>query len=123
MGDNRLLERNCSPNCKPESIDHVRRYYLISKVSLGVGVLALGGATYLYVKNLRSPSNEVASTRRPRYVLQVAPHRLGRMGRPVRLVLRLPGQIEKLERLGARAPRPRRPRPRPGGEGVARSLR
>jgi hypothetical protein len=74
IGDDRLLARNCSPDCKPESVDHIRRLFLMSRVSLGVGVLAIGGATYLYLKNLWSRPGEVAASRRPpRYSLHLAP--------------------------------------------------
>jgi hypothetical protein len=45
----------CKPSCPPSSVDHIRTLYLASDVSLGVGVAALGVATWLY---MRSPSTE-----------------------------------------------------------------
>ena len=37
----------CRPNCSRGRVDSVERRYLLANVSLGVGVLALGAATYL----------------------------------------------------------------------------
>jgi hypothetical protein len=44
--DNDMLSQ-CSPNCTPQSVDHVRQLYLGANISLGVGLVALAGATYL----------------------------------------------------------------------------
>lgn len=46
--DFQLLDR-CAPDCKQESVDHVRRMYVAADISLGVGVVALGAATWLYL--------------------------------------------------------------------------
>jgi hypothetical protein len=43
------LDRSCSPNCPSSSVDSVRTKYVIADVSLGVGLVSLGVATYLYL--------------------------------------------------------------------------
>jgi hypothetical protein len=48
--DNESLA-NCSPNCHQASVDHIRSLYLASDVSLGVGVGALGVATWLFIRS------------------------------------------------------------------------
>ena len=45
--DFQLLDR-CAPNCRQDSIDHVRHMYIAADVSLGVGLVSLGAATWLY---------------------------------------------------------------------------
>jgi hypothetical protein len=45
--DNELLDQ-CSPNCSQESVDHVKSMYIAADVALGVGVVSLGVATWLY---------------------------------------------------------------------------
>jgi hypothetical protein len=46
--DNDSLDR-CSPNCKPSSVDHVHNLYVAGDVALGLGLVAIGTATYLYL--------------------------------------------------------------------------
>jgi hypothetical protein len=46
--DNDLLNR-CSPNCKPSSVRHVRGLYVAGDITIGLGVGAVGVATYLYL--------------------------------------------------------------------------
>jgi hypothetical protein len=60
--DNQLLDA-CSPDCKPESLDHIRKLYFAGKVSLGVGIAALAGATILWFTSGSSDKTEVASSR------------------------------------------------------------
>jgi hypothetical protein len=59
--DFELLDR-CAPDCKQESVDHVRHMYIAADISLGVGVVALGAATWLYLSSPRSaePRADVA---------------------------------------------------------------
>ena len=45
------LERTCSPNCQSGQIDGVRTQYLLADTCLGVGLVSLGFATYLFVKS------------------------------------------------------------------------
>ena len=51
--DNQLLDQ-CAPNCSQESVDHVRHLYIAADVSLGVGVVALGVATWMYFSTPKS---------------------------------------------------------------------
>ncbi len=41
------LESSCSPNCSQSKIDEVDQSFLFADISLGVGVVSLGVATYL----------------------------------------------------------------------------
>src|SRR6185295_4261712 len=64
--DDQLLVRDCSPDCKPESIDHIRNLYLGAKISLGVGLAALGAAAIVAISNGSSGEREVASSKKPK---------------------------------------------------------
>jgi hypothetical protein len=46
--DNDALIAFCKPDCKPESVRHVRNLYLAADISLGIGLVALAGSTYLF---------------------------------------------------------------------------
>jgi hypothetical protein len=48
--DNDALTQ-CSPTCDPGATQHIKRLYLGADVALGVGVAALAGATWLYVRS------------------------------------------------------------------------
>jgi hypothetical protein len=48
--DNSDLQASCAPNCRPASVDHVRKLYFAADVSLGVGAVGLGLASYLFLK-------------------------------------------------------------------------
>jgi hypothetical protein len=39
----------CQPNCSQDSVDHIKSLYTTADISIGVGVAALGVATYLFV--------------------------------------------------------------------------
>ena len=67
--DNQSLGQ-CSPLCSPSSVDHIRTMYLAADISVGVGVAALGVATWLY---LRSPSTEQTPAPQAAYVFDVHP--------------------------------------------------
>lgn len=45
------LERTCAPNCQSGQIDSVRTQYVLADTCLGVGLVSLGFATYLFVKS------------------------------------------------------------------------
>ncbi len=45
------LERTCSPYCQSSQVDSVKTKYLLADACLGVGLISLGVATYLLVKN------------------------------------------------------------------------
>jgi hypothetical protein len=66
--DNQLLSQ-CSPNCSPASLEHIRKLYLVADISLGVGVVALGAATWIALSSGSSKEkpNEAA------YVVDVKP--------------------------------------------------
>jgi hypothetical protein len=51
--EKRDLERTCSPFCQSSEVDKVRTKYVVADACLAVGVLSLGVATYLF---LRDPS-------------------------------------------------------------------
>jgi hypothetical protein len=44
------LERTCSPFCRSSQVDSVKTKYLLADASLGVGLISLGVATYIFVK-------------------------------------------------------------------------
>jgi hypothetical protein len=45
------LERTCSPYCQSSQVDSVKTKYLLADTCLGVGLVSLGVATYIFVKN------------------------------------------------------------------------
>jgi hypothetical protein len=67
--DNNLLAQ-CKPSCSQGNTDHIRRLYLEADISLGVGVVALGTATWLL---LRPHSSEEASRKSVGYAFSVEP--------------------------------------------------
>ena len=69
--DNDLLAR-CAPNCPQESVDHIRKLYLASDISLGVGIAALGAAATWMILGSSSGSQEERANK-PRYVVDVRP--------------------------------------------------
>ena len=44
------LERSCSPDCQPGQVDSVKTKYHLADVSLGVGLVSVGVATYLWLR-------------------------------------------------------------------------
>jgi hypothetical protein len=44
------LERTCSPFCQSSQVDSLKTKYLVADVSLGVGLVSLGVATYIFIK-------------------------------------------------------------------------
>lgn len=57
------LEDSCAPYCRSSQVDGVKTKYLIADISLGVGLAALGAATYFYLTNRggKSASREHAT--------------------------------------------------------------
>ncbi len=49
--DNDALVVLCKPNCNPTSVRHVRNIYLAADISLGIGLAALAGSTYLFLRS------------------------------------------------------------------------
>jgi hypothetical protein len=58
--EKRLEQRDCKPYCGKAFVDSVRTRYLLSNISLGVGVLALGSATWLLLSGSSKPSSPVS---------------------------------------------------------------
>ena len=56
------LEETCSPHCTDEELRPVRTKYLLADVSLGIGIVALGAAGYLFFSG---PAHAPASAPRP----------------------------------------------------------
>jgi hypothetical protein len=52
--DNSNLEDQCSPHCMPSSLSHIKTLYIASDVSYGVGLAALGVATWMFASS-RAP--------------------------------------------------------------------
>ena len=48
-------QTSCAPNCSDGEADEIYRKYLVADISLGVGVVALGVATYLFLKTPSKP--------------------------------------------------------------------
>jgi hypothetical protein len=55
------LHTACSPNCNDRDVSALRADYLIADISLGVGIVALGLATYFLLTNDRAPSAHPAA--------------------------------------------------------------
>lgn len=45
------LESNCAPNCAQSKVDEMRKSYLFADIALGVSVVSLGAATYLFLSS------------------------------------------------------------------------
>jgi hypothetical protein len=59
LGSNqqRDLERSCAPYCQSGQVDSLKTKYLIADACLGVGLISLGVATYLYITGRASDSD------------------------------------------------------------------
>ena len=64
------LRATCSPNCDQDKVDEVKSKYLLADISLGVGVVSLGVATYLFIN---PPTSSDASSEQARMTFDVAP--------------------------------------------------
>jgi len=69
--DNDALSQ-CSPSCSPSSVSHIRTLYALSDVSIGVGIAAVGVATWLWVSSGASKEQPA-----PQAVFDVNPTRSG----------------------------------------------
>jgi hypothetical protein len=76
--ENAALISQCWPTCSEDRLDRVRNLYLAADVSLGVGVAALGTATYLFLQS-GSSSSEKPAPQSASYVVDVAPAKGGGM--------------------------------------------
>lgn len=75
------LRDTCAPACAESDVSSVRTKLLLADISLGVGVVSLGVATYFFVSSLSSPAGEgKQSGRAPRLWVDVAPAAGGGVG-------------------------------------------
>jgi hypothetical protein len=72
--ENKALN-DCSPNCSVDSVNRVQNFYNVAKISLGVGIAALAGATYLYLTS--APDEPQLALIPGGYRLDVQPSRGG----------------------------------------------
>ncbi|WP_394837778.1 hypothetical protein LVJ94_12775 [Pendulispora rubella] len=62
ISDYNHLKDTCDPNCSTSDTDAVKTKFLVADISLGVGVVALGVATYLFLSHPgKSPSPSQAT--------------------------------------------------------------
>ncbi len=57
-----LSAENCEPRCDQDKTDDLERTYLFADISLAVGLLGLGGATYFYVSSRSTGSPSTGRT-------------------------------------------------------------
>jgi hypothetical protein len=68
-----IFGRPRSPYCTQASVDHVHAMYFVANVSLGVGLAALGTATWLFATH----STDMRPPARSDYAIDVKPTRSG----------------------------------------------
>lgn len=54
--------QKCRPNCKEEDVDSARTKLIIADISLGVGIVALGVATYMFLTRPKVDTSKVVTT-------------------------------------------------------------
>lgn len=59
--DNDALRVLCKPDCNPTSVRHVRNLYLAADISLGIGIAALVGSTYYFLRSDSAPEERPRS--------------------------------------------------------------
>ena len=59
--DNDMLAR-CAPDCSPQSVDHIQRWYVAADVSLGVGAAALATSAIWFLASAPSKQKLQAQT-------------------------------------------------------------
>jgi hypothetical protein len=62
------LEKTCKPHCAESDVDKARTKLLIADISLGVGIVALGVATYLIVTRPKLEADVKSASSAPRFV-------------------------------------------------------
>jgi len=67
--DNQLLG-NCSPNCSPDSVDHIRKLYLGADIAGGIGAAALATSLIWFIA---SPSSKEKAPSQASYRFDVQP--------------------------------------------------
>ncbi len=53
-GDVSDLRGSCAPNCEPSKVDAARTKLIVADISLAVGIVALGAATYLFLSGSKA---------------------------------------------------------------------
>ena len=71
----RDLEKSCAPYCQSSQVDSVRTKYLIADTCLGVGLISLGVATYVYISNRGKKSD--TPDRRGTISVELVPQSVG----------------------------------------------
>jgi hypothetical protein len=71
--DNELLG-NCSPNCSPQSVDHIRKLYLGADIAGGIGAAALATSLIWFIA---SPSSKERPPSQASYRFDVQPSPAG----------------------------------------------
>jgi hypothetical protein len=64
--------QKCKPSCREQDVDDARTKLIIADISLGVGIVALGVATYMFLTRPKIDSN-IQTTAVPRLRLQAGP--------------------------------------------------
>lgn len=67
------LQSTCYGSCDPAEIDSVKRQFVVADVALGVGLVSLGVATYLFLAPRGARANPEAATQSARIGVDVAP--------------------------------------------------
>jgi hypothetical protein len=73
------LEKECFGSCRQDQVDSIKTELVIADVALGVGIVALGVSTYLFLTNGRGTSSEPArgQSRPGTFAFGLAPHKDG----------------------------------------------
>jgi hypothetical protein len=66
------LKNTCAPNCEQSKVDSARSKLIIADISLGVGVVAIGVATWMILTN-KSPAPPAVTTGLTHFDVRPAP--------------------------------------------------
>lgn len=62
--ENSVRNTGCAPNCSSSQVDPIKTKYLIADVSLGVGIVSLGLATYFFITSMHHKKESKADNAR-----------------------------------------------------------
>jgi hypothetical protein len=65
--------QKCKPNCAEQDVDHARTKLIIADISLGIGVVALGVATYMFLTRPKVDAKVQTGQAAPRVRFDAAP--------------------------------------------------
>lgn len=71
--ENSVRASNCAPNCSSSQIDPIKTKYVLADVSLGVGVVSLGLATYFFFASMHKTSSKSENAQRLRFDVAATP--------------------------------------------------